>query len=85
MDRTTIVLESVENYNKIIAGVQQNFDLEVKKKTTNGYLLSDKNNHEDIKVTGRIDDDEGTTTIAIECADRRTAENIQQWVKDNYS
>jgi uncharacterized alpha/beta hydrolase family protein len=85
MDRTTIVLESVENYDKIIAGVQKNFDFSVKTRTTNGYLLSDKNNNGDIKVTGRIDDDEETTTIAIECADKRTAENIQQWVKDNYS
>lgn len=85
MDRTTIVLESMEDYDDIIRGVQENFHFNPKNKTTNGMIMSDNKNHEDIKVTGRIDDDEETTTIAIECKDKRMAENIKNWVKDNYS
>jgi uncharacterized alpha/beta hydrolase family protein len=85
MDRSVIVLESIENYYNIINDVQKNFDLSLKTQTTNGMLLSDKKSNQDIKVTGRIDDDEETTTIAIECADKRTAEDIEKWVKDNYS
>lgn len=85
MDRTTIVLESVEDYDDIIRGVQENFNLNPKSKTTNGMILSDNNNQQDIKVTGRIDDDEETTTIAIECKDKKIAESIRDWVKENYS
>ena len=85
MDRAVVVLESVENYYNIINDVQKNFDLSLKTMTTNGMLLSDKKNNQDIKVTGRIDDDEETTTIAIECADKRRAEDIEKWVKENYS
>ncbi|NLZ47209.1 MAG: hypothetical protein GX895_00205 [Clostridiales bacterium] len=85
MDRTTIVLESMENYDDIIRGVQESFHLIPETRTTNGMILCDNKNHEDIKVTGRIDDDEETTTIAIECKDKRIAEDIRNWVKENYS
>lgn len=85
MDKTTIVLESMEDYDDIIRGVQESFHLNPKTKTTNGMILLDNRRNEEIKVTGRIDDDEETTTIAIECKDIRMAEDIRRWVKEKYS
>lgn len=85
MDRTTVVLESVENYYEIIGKMQKDFDLSVKAQTTNGMLMEDKGKHQEIKITGRIDDDEETTTIAIECNDKGISNNIEQWVRQNYS
>ncbi|MDP4091720.1 MAG: hypothetical protein Q8930_20950 [Bacillota bacterium] len=85
MSRATVVIESVENYYDIIRAVQERFNLPMKTPTTNGVLFEDSANQGEMMITGRIDDDEGTTTIVIECGDKQTAQDIENWVTQNFT
>lgn len=85
MSRATVVIESVENYYDIIRAVEDRYNLPEKTQTTNGMLLEDRVNNGDLMITGRIDDDEGTTTIVIECENKQFAEDIEKWVRQNFA
>lgn len=85
MSRATVVIESVENYYDIIHAIQENFNLAQRNQTINGLVFEDTASHDDVRITGRIDDDEETTTVIIECGDQQTAQDIEKWVKSNFA
>lgn len=84
MDKTTVVLEDVINYYHIFNELQNDFGYSKQNNTTNGYVFQDNKKNKQIIMNGRVDDDEGTTTIVVECDDKNISQDIEQWVLKNY-